>query len=44
MPAELAVACRRTIDQVAWAAKKAGDDRLLGVLRSGALADFVLQP
>ncbi|SEO83570.1 HNH endonuclease signature motif containing protein [Trujillonella endophytica] len=44
MPAELAAACRRTVDQVAWAAREAGDDRPLGVLRAGALADFVLQP
>jgi hypothetical protein len=44
MPTELATACRRRVAEVAWAAKRAGDDRLVGVLRSGALADFVLQP
>ncbi len=44
MPTELAAACRARVSQVAWAAKEAGDDRLLGVLRTGALADLVLQP
>ncbi|WP_051684115.1 HNH endonuclease signature motif containing protein [Blastococcus sp. URHD0036] len=44
MPHELAVACARKVDADARAAKADGDDRLLGQLRTGALADRVLQP
>ncbi|MGY1741552.1 MULTISPECIES: DUF222 domain-containing protein [unclassified Blastococcus] len=44
MPAELATACRRTLDTDARSAKTDGDDRPLGVLRAGALADRILQP
>ena len=44
MPHELAVAVRRTVDEDARAAQKDGDDRLVGQLRAGALADRVLQP
>ncbi len=43
MPHELAEACRRAVDSDAWGAKRDGDDRPLGVLRTGALADRVLQ-
>jgi hypothetical protein len=44
MPHEQAVACARKVDEDARAAKADGDVRLLGVLRTGALADRVLQP
>src|SRR3712207_693767 len=44
MPDELAAACQATIDELAWRAKKDGDDRPIGMLRSGILADLVLRP
>ncbi|MGY1707874.1 hypothetical protein ACI79C_25230, partial [Geodermatophilus sp. SYSU D00697] len=44
MPHELAAACRQTLDGLARAAARAGDERPLGVLRVGALADLVLRP
>ncbi|WP_100499145.1 DUF222 domain-containing protein [Geodermatophilus chilensis] len=44
MPDELAAACQAAIDQLAWRAKKGGDDRPIGMLRSGILADLVLRP
>ena len=44
MPDEPAAACRTKIDEIAWQATTDGDDRPLGVLRSGALADSILQP
>jgi hypothetical protein len=44
MPDELAAACQATIDEMAWRAHKAGDDRPIGMLRVGVLADLVLRP
>ncbi|WP_100500567.1 DUF222 domain-containing protein [Geodermatophilus chilensis] len=44
MPDELAAARQATVDELAWRAKKAGDDRPIGMLRSGILADLVLRP
>ena len=44
MPHELAAACRRRVHDIAWQARTDGNDRPLGVLRVGALADSVLQP
>ena len=44
MPDELAAACQATIDELAWRARKDGDDRPIGMLRSGILADLVLRP
>jgi hypothetical protein len=44
LPDELAAACQATIDALAWRAKQAGDDRPIGMLRSGVLADLVLRP
>ncbi|MGY1682571.1 DUF222 domain-containing protein [Geodermatophilus sp. SYSU D01176] len=44
LPDELAAACQATIDELARRARKAGDDRPLGMLRSGVLADLVLRP
>ncbi len=44
MPDELAAACQATIDEPAWRAKQGGDDRPIGMLRSGILADLVLRP
>ena len=44
MSDELAAACQATVDGLAWRAKKAGDDRPIGMLRSGVLADLVLRP
>jgi hypothetical protein len=44
MSDELAAACQATIDELAWRAKKAGDDRPIGMLRVGVLADLVLRP
>ncbi|MGY1593590.1 hypothetical protein ACI79D_16575 [Geodermatophilus sp. SYSU D00708] len=44
MPHELATACRAAVDGLARAAKSAGEDRPLGMLRTGALADLVLRP
>jgi uncharacterized protein DUF222 len=44
MPDELAAACQATIDELAWRAQQAGDDRPIGMLRSGILADLVLRP
>src|SRR3712207_9441397 len=44
MPDELAAACQATIDELAWRAHRAGDDRPIGMLRSGILADLVLRP
>src|SRR3712207_8326940 len=44
MPDELAAACQAVIDELAWRAKKAGDDRPIGLPRSGILADLVLRP
>ncbi|TFV57124.1 HNH endonuclease [Geodermatophilus sp. DF01-2] len=44
MPDELAAACQATIDELAWRAKQAGDERPIGMLRSGILADLVLRP
>ncbi|MGY1622587.1 DUF222 domain-containing protein [Geodermatophilus sp. SYSU D00965] len=44
MPHELATACRAAVDGLARAAKTAGEDRPLGMLRTGALADLVLRP
>src|SRR3712207_6919874 len=44
MPDELAAACQATIDELAWRAHRAGDDRPIGLLRSGILADLVLRP
>jgi hypothetical protein len=44
LPDELAAACQATIDELAWRAKRAGDDRPIGMLRSGVLADLVLRP
>jgi uncharacterized protein DUF222 len=44
MPDELAAACQATIDELAWRAQQAGDDRPIGMLRSGVLADLVLRP
>ncbi|WP_157937075.1 DUF222 domain-containing protein, partial [Geodermatophilus chilensis] len=41
MPDELAAARQATVDELAWRAKKAGDDRPIGMLRSGILADLV---
>ncbi len=44
MPDELAAACQATIDELAWRAKKAGDDRPIGMLRVGVLADLIQRP
>jgi len=44
MTDELAAACHAQIDALARRAKKAGDDRPLGMLRSGVLADLILRP
>ncbi len=44
MPDELAAACQATIDEPARRTKTAGDDRPIGMLRSGVLADLVLRP
>ena len=44
MPDELAAACQATIDELAWRAKQSGDDRPIGMLRSGIVADLVLRP
>ena len=44
MTDELAAACQATIDQLAWRAKQAGDDRPLGMLRVGVLADLIQRP
>ncbi|MGY1624767.1 DUF222 domain-containing protein [Geodermatophilus sp. SYSU D00965] len=44
MPHELATACRGVVDGLARAAKTAGEERPLGMLRVGALADLVLRP
>src|SRR3712207_593789 len=44
MPDELAAACQAVIDELAWRAKKSGDDRPIGMLRVGVLADLVLRP
>ena len=44
MTDELAAACQATLDELAWRAKRAGDDRPIGMLRSGILADLVLRP
>jgi hypothetical protein len=44
MPDELAAACQATIDELAWRAKKAGDDRPIGLLRVGVLADLIQRP
>jgi uncharacterized protein DUF222 len=44
MPDELAAACQAAIDELAWRAQRAGDDRPIGMLRSGVLADLVLRP
>ena len=44
MPHELALACRRKVTAAAMQARTDGDDRPLGVLRSGVVADCILQP
>ncbi len=44
MPDEPAAACQAAIDELAWRAKTAGDERPIGMLRSGVLADLVLRP
>jgi hypothetical protein len=44
MPAPLAAAIRETVDGYARMARADGDDRPLGQLRVGALADLVLRP
>jgi hypothetical protein len=44
MPDELAAACQAVIDELAWRAQRAGDDRPIGMLRVGILADLVLRP
>jgi hypothetical protein len=44
MPDELAAACQATIDELAWRAKKAGDDRPIGILRVGVLTDLIQRP
>jgi hypothetical protein len=44
MPDELAASCQATIDDLAWRAHQAGDDRPLGMLRVGVLADLILRP
>jgi hypothetical protein len=44
MPDELAAACQATIDELAWRAKQAGDDRPIGMLRVGVLADLIQRP
>jgi hypothetical protein len=44
MPDELAAACQATIDELAWRAKRAGDDRPIGMLRVGVLADLIQRP
>ncbi|MBB3081882.1 HNH endonuclease signature motif containing protein [Geodermatophilus sabuli] len=44
MPAELAAACRHVVDAAARAARSAGDERPLGMLRVGALGDLLLDP
>ncbi|SNS51139.1 protein of unknown function [Geodermatophilus pulveris] len=44
MADETAAACEARIDALAWRAKEAGDDRPIGLLRSGILADLILRP
>ena len=45
MPHEVAAACKRRVDDEAWAATTtAGEDRPLGVVRAGVVADCILQP
>jgi len=44
MADETAAACQARIDALAWQAKKAGDDRPIGLLRSGIVADHLLRP
>ncbi|TKJ25741.1 HNH endonuclease signature motif containing protein [Blastococcus sp. CCUG 61487] len=44
MPHSEAVACRRTLDAHAHAAREAGDQRPLGMLRVGAGIDLLLRP
>jgi hypothetical protein len=44
MPHELATACRQVLDALARQAKAGGDERPVGVLRVGVLADLVLRP
>ncbi|RZU31414.1 uncharacterized protein DUF222 [Blastococcus saxobsidens] len=44
MPHPEARACRDAVDRHARAAKEAGDDRPIGMLRAGAAADLMLRP
>ncbi|MGK5173808.1 HNH endonuclease signature motif containing protein, partial [Geodermatophilus sp. CPCC 205761] len=44
LPHALASACRQAVDGLARAARSAGDQRPVGVLRVGALADLLLRP
>ncbi|WNV77531.1 HNH endonuclease signature motif containing protein [Geodermatophilus sp. DSM 44513] len=44
MADETAAACQARIDGLAWQAKRAGDDRPIGLLRSGIVADLILRP
>ena len=44
MPDDLAAACQTVIDDLAHRGKTAGDQRPIGLLRSGVLADLILRP
>jgi hypothetical protein len=44
MPLPLAMACRDAVDQYARMAKVDGDERPIGQLRAGVLADLILRP
>jgi hypothetical protein len=44
LPASVAAACWSTVDELAWMRKNDGDERPIGQLRSGVLADLLLRP